>query len=424
MLYKHFLKPLMICFIIVILFYDASAQYDTTIKIDLLRAPSSPASTLLGLSNSDIEKPTDVSSFMASLRNATSNFTSIPKSFAIDFAPFKMLGGKYLDTKYLENNKHRFRQTSVVSLAFNTVEKNDSVINSVGKTQIGIGFKFALARGRLSAETRNAFAAIYKLQETDEELLRDIITNDPVSLDLKNKKNQLFRQLKFYNGINAKAQVDSIKNLIAENKVLDSIRTDLITNDSNYQQRAKALKIDDLNAKIKKEVDKIKLERFGFNLDFSAGTVMDFLNNKVNNSYITKSGAWLTGGYTDEKTSSSLLFIVRYLYNPKTSFADPNLKVENLHTLDFGGRIVATLMEKKLLLSGEVIYRSILNKANATSSSRLIFNAEYEVGLNKRLTFSFGKNFDGETYKGGNIISSLNLLVGFGKEKISKTAGQ
>ena len=136
-------------------------------------------------------------------------------------------------------------------------------------------------------------------------------------------------------------------------------------------------------------------------------------------SFITKTGTWLTGGWTSKKSSLSLLFITRYLYNPKTSFADPNLKLENLHTLDFGGRFIATPMEKKLLLSAEGIYRSILNKAVATSSWRLIFNAEYEIDTNKRLTFSFGRNFDGETYKGGNVISALNLLLGFGKEKVS-----
>ena len=51
---------------------------DTTIKVDLLKAPSSPASNLLGIAPSDIEKPTDVSAFMLSLQSATNSFIKLP----------------------------------------------------------------------------------------------------------------------------------------------------------------------------------------------------------------------------------------------------------------------------------------------------------------------------------------------------------
>lgn len=411
-------------------------QIDTTIKLDILRAPSSPAATLLNMSDADIQKPTDPTSLMTTIRNATNNFTNIPKSFALDLAPFKLFGKKYVDTRYLEDTKKQFRQSTVLSLAVNTVEKNDSVPNSVNKTQLGIGLKFALVRGKINKETKDALETIYSFQKTDENLIREIRTNDDEANSLQKTHNLLFKDsvriereiaLLSAGGENAKRATDSLKIQLAviklkkdETDSLLSARIFKISSDSDYIKKAKALKIDDINEKIKKQAAKIKLERIGFSLDFAAGTVVDFLDNKMNSSYITKAGGWLTGGYTDEKTSSSLLFIVRYLYNPKTAVADPNLKLENLHTLDFGGRFIINTFEKKLQISAESIYRSILNKASAKSSYRILFNAEYEVGVNQKLTFTFGRNFDGETYKGGNIISALNLILGFGNEKISK----
>ena len=119
--------------------------------------------------------------------------------------------------------------------------------------------------------------------------------------------------------------------------------------------------------------------------------------------------------------NSSALFIVRYLYSPKTSSLNPELNPDDFHSIDLGSRFVVTAMRKKLLLSGEGIYRSILNNATAESSWRLMVNAEYEIGINQKVTFSFGRNFDGGTYKGGNIVGAINLLFGLGGQKIGGT---
>ncbi|WP_449401612.1 hypothetical protein [Chryseobacterium wanjuense] len=69
-------------------------------------------------------------------------------------------------------------------------------------------------------------------------------------------------------------------------------------------------------------------------------------------------------------------------------------------------------------MSGECIYRSILNKSDYESSWKFLLNFEYEVAKNQRLTFSFGRDFDGEYKKDGNVIVALNLLIGLGKVKL------
>ena len=277
MLYKLFYRATLLFLLHTIILRSANAQIDTRIKIDLLRGPSSPASSLLGLSTSDIEKPSDVNAFMASLKNATNNFSSLPKSYAIDFAPFKIFSKKYLDSKFLDSNKYRIRQTAVISLAVNTVDKNDSSIQSTSKTQFGIGIKFSIIRGKIDDQSNAAFKNIYFLQQKDEE--NRIVAFRAFELkNLDDRHNSLFEEIHDKKNLHTKKEVDSLT--IVLQQIDDQRRNILLSNLSKTNDSSKLY-----TEKIKTEVAKIKLERTGFNLDFSAGTVIDFLNGKFNNLF-------------------------------------------------------------------------------------------------------------------------------------------
>ncbi|WP_315820491.1 hypothetical protein [Paraflavitalea speifideaquila] len=60
---------------------------DTTINLDLLKSPVSPAFNMLGIGTSAIERYTDFNAFRVSIQNATKNFTTIPNSYAFEIAP-------------------------------------------------------------------------------------------------------------------------------------------------------------------------------------------------------------------------------------------------------------------------------------------------------------------------------------------------
>ena len=82
----------------------AQVTVDTTIRLDLLKSPASPAFNILGIAQSDIERPADLNAFALSIQNATNNFTAIPESYAFQIAPFLMGRKKYslnqFDNKY------------------------------------------------------------------------------------------------------------------------------------------------------------------------------------------------------------------------------------------------------------------------------------------------------------------------------------
>lgn len=405
------MKTLKLSFVLILLvfYHFCSAQEEKGIDLDVLRAQASPGANLLGIANSDIEKPTDLKSIMVSLREGTSNFSSLPTSFAIDLAPFK-LSGKYQDLRTDSNFFTTFKQTFVTSLAFKGIAEDEEK-NIEEKSRLGFGIKFSIKRGKYSDETIKELDKIHSVHQFIEEqrILRHETSAALIELDRTNKS--LLQKQRLLE--------DAGKKDSPEYKYLEKQIEEIRIKTENY------LKIPDTKEEeetkiqeITKIAQGIKLERYGYFLDMSMGTVLDFRNNKFNNTQITKVGAWLTGGYNWEKHPSTLIFMARYLYNPETPLANPELKKENLHTLDMGSRLVFKLFDEKFLLSGECIYRSILNKSDFESSWKYLLNFEYELAKNQRLTFSFGRNFEGEYEKKGNLIVALNLLVGLGKFKL------
>ncbi|KFF21271.1 hypothetical protein IW22_09780 [Chryseobacterium sp. JM1] len=382
-----------------------SGQEEKEIDLDALRAQASPAANLLDIANSDIEKPTDLKSIMVSLREGTSNFSSLPTSFAIDLVPFK-LNGKYQDLRTNTNFLTTLKQTFVTSLAFKGIAEDED-LNIEEKSRLGFGIKFSLKRGDFSSETTKALNEIHEVYEITQ---RRIITDketDPELAKLDEDKQSLLDKEKILFDA-GKTDTEEYREL---KKNIDDIMIKIKDHDKkNFEEYQKI-------QGITKIAQNIKLERYGYFLDMSMGTVLDFRNNKFNNTQISKVGAWLTGGYNSEK-KFTLICMARYLYNPETPLANPELKKENLHTLDMGSRLIFKLLDERFLMSGECIYRSILNTSDFESSWKYVLNFEYEVAKNQRLTFSFGRNFEGEYEKKGNLIVALNLLVGLGNFKL------
>jgi hypothetical protein len=174
-----------------------------------------------------------------------------------------------------------------------------------------------------------------------------------------------------------------------------------------------------LQSELRKKAREFRIERKGPFLDFSGGFSVQFPTNKFNYSIADQSGAWLTGGYEGGDNSLSILGIVRYLYQPETIFADSTGKIPTakISTLDMGARIHFSTKEDLFTLSFESVYRSVLTKSITKPSWKLNFSAEYDLGFNKKISISFGRDFDGMISKGGNLIAALNLITGFGNKK-------
>lgn len=394
--------------ILAVLCIDAKGQLnvDTTITLDVLKSPVSPAFNMLGISTSAIERPSDLNSFRLSIQNATNNLTAIPNSYAFEIAPF-LFGAKKYTLKDFDSSKHAFLQSFTISAGFTHMgPEGQEDVDSLKTTKVAIGIKFAIIRPGWSENTRKVYLELIKQQEA---LLNAYelpnMYSDSLQI-LKDLRVALARDTTLPREEKRERMAKMVADLQRMHNLVDSIQQEGLPGTEAYQ-RAKAI------------AASFPTERKGVFLDFTTGMVADFPDNRFDNSLVNKAGAWLTGGYENGNKGITSMFIVRYLYHPEVIFADPDGKISADHasTFDAGARFLLSTLNDKFTLSGEALYRSVIGNSMLDPSWRLVLSTEYEVAKNRKVTFSFGRNFDGAISKGGNLVAAINFIAGFGGER-------
>jgi hypothetical protein len=385
------------------------------VKLDLLKAPVSPASNLLGFATSDIDKPTDVSAFMLSLQTATQSFTKFPANYAVDIAPF-LVNNKHSDltTTGLQSTdfKQVFKQTFVLSAAIKSPDSLETNFNAKS-TYAAFGFKFSILRGNYDETTTNALNQISAMQDI---MLKHL---EAATKKWKEKNDPEVQQLKLQRMQMTTGLTDPVELMkVVQSpayRAIDSILSERLGNFSDEETKTVR---EDLNNKIKKIAADFQTSRVGFTWDFNAGLSGEFRNKKFNDSKMYNAGIWQTFGYTDKK-GSSFLGLLRFQYNPDKVFAKDNAAndIGNISTFDAGARYIFSKAQSKFSCSAEAIYRSVLSSKTIDPSWRLILNADYAIFDNQKLTFSFGRNFDGTINKDGNLVAALGFLTGFGNKR-------
>jgi len=271
------------------------------INIDMLKAPQSPAANLLGMADSEISKPSDPTTFMVSLRQATNNFSSIPTNYAIDFSPFKVFGSSDLKfTDWLRGRKS-FKQNTVLSIAVN----NNPVMNQNNEmtpnTALGFGFKMSLLGGDLSKETKKRMGGVT--------VILNEINNNIVPQLIANSQIEYRDSLSKYCDSDIDEYNESICNTI---KLLQKELT-RIASEKTYS--SKKLLISDKVDSLKTSILKADLNRYGFKWNVEGAIAYNFPQTSFKNNEFSKLGLWTTIGYEFEKGFSIIglgdIFIVQ-----------------------------------------------------------------------------------------------------------------
>ena len=308
-------------------------------------------------------------------------------------------------------------QSFVVSAGIR--QQEDANTNtSFYKTAIGI--KFSIFRPGWTNETKKKYNKLVKLQSK----LTDVVTEDleqAVLEDARYKKlvarqDKLSDKLKKIETTGTQAQKDSLQEKIDElDEDIDDLQKELMAEKRTERMAA----MPELYKELKENAKEFTIERSGPFLDFAGGFSARFPTNELNYSLGDYSGAWLTGGYDGGNNKLSILGILRYLYQPESIFADPSgsIPTKNISTFDMGSRVLYATKDDKFEFSFESVYRSVLSTSIIKPSWRLNFSAEYDLGFNQKLSFTFGRDFDGVVTKGGNLITAINFIAGFGNKK-------
>jgi len=413
----------------------AQSEIDTTVTLDILTVPNSPAFNLLEISPGAVDKPTTPNDFAFSLANASNNFSLLPKNYAIEFLPIsffpksKSSYAKFTnDPKYVTNPGERLwntiSQTFLISGGFSTDDSVKTTTPGFIKTRSGIGFKFSLARGKIdtafndykkSIDTvRAKLAVLAKLNDeaiqtyrsTDTTYLADTtLRRSIIDKIMKNKNDTTITDIvryKIYQKLICDFDTLKAKMAVNEQIYIDKYIIDL---------KNASKEIVDAAAILKKQIEQIKFKRYGWLVDFAGGMVIGFRNDDFQNSIVQQYAFWFNGGYAC-KEGFSFMALARYS-NALNAIVDSQGNKKDKAFYDLGGKIEFQTNDNKLSLNAEIIDRI----STGTPLLRYTFNAGYQVGKNQALTFSVGKAFAGTPQYGGNLIAALNYIKTFGSKR-------
>ena len=368
-------------------------------QLNLLLPPISPGFTILGIEPSSIERPGNPSDFAFSILHSTNNFSELPRNYSFDLLPFWIFGGQNITYQDFISNEigQNIKQSFNVSIGLASPQGDSS-----GNTSLGIGLKISILRGEISDyqkclhRSRDSlnnlinlnFAESYMQRiNTDsilirlEGLLRDPSLNEDlrklVLMEIDIKTSGIREEVEFELRQNSESQINELKNLASE----------------------------------------IKFKRYGFKIDLATGMGLNFPAGNFDYSKIDRVGAWLTGGY-DGENNLSLLAAARLFFKPDLLYYDTNnnLSSHDDFSFDVGVKIIIDDIYR-FSLSGELLYQSILNHNEINGSYKYDLSIFYSLTNDYILSFTFGKDFENNIRKGGNLIAAINLLMGFGSER-------
>lgn len=387
--------------------YSQSKDSDSTISVDLLSVPVTPAFTILGIEPTSIEEPTTPTDLLVSVRNNTGNFKNFPTDYALSFAPGWVLGGSKINYKSFSSGKdvwQNIKQSSIFSLATHTVENKDST----SSTQIGLGIKFSIFRGNID-ETYDSLRA-------RRVVIYQSLSN--VGNEFIERTEKLIREDRTWQMLDSLIKIE-MKRVPVSSGLLQTLIDARDKKENQIKQGYKSELTQEIQT-IKYQASKIKFERTGVKLDIGFGLAYDLASQNWNNGKLFRYGIWLNGGKVIRlKNKQSLVWLLtsRLLMFPDEVYKKENMMLtENNLRYDFGGRLIYKL-PNKLSLSSEVLSRTVINNSDIPHTYRLTFNLDYQLLPNQVLTLSLGRNFDSSVTKNGNLIASLNFIMGFGNQR-------
>lgn len=262
-------------------------------SFDDLRAPSSPAFSLAGISPTSIERPSSAKAFGLSLFQASAGTDNgMPRNIAMEFSPYwwKSKPELTFDKYYNQDPLQNVLQSLTFSLA--TYEVNSA--NNSEDTGLGFGFTYNILSGK--------------------------------------KNPDLELQVKALKDLQKKALGDDFEGNGLTDELMEEMRTEAAT-------------ISDMDKR-----------RIGWQLSHAGALTYDFAGNDLDQAKFSKFGSWLTLGYTPNPQKGisvlnrmTVLANVRYIHDER-----PNNRAD---FFDAGARLYWRSKGHPFALSSEFLHR-------------------------------------------------------------------
>ncbi len=450
-------------FIILILSFCSNillAQKD--IDVSSLKAPSSPAFSILGIQPNQVTHPKTFNDLEVGIMNnflSDGNFT-IPKDFALEITPYWLFKHKYLTfDKYIHpENIDRFTRSISVSIATGSRKNESDTSKNIQQLAYGIRFQIPIGLQKLDPDIEQSLNDGINQLGTTQTIMGLLVGTtifnpadygagaagaDATLRDNFNKSVDKFAYTKqviidkttaYFNGLSVaqKAEYQKVFNSLLKKINEDDIDESSLENAlSSFQNEipeiANSQEQRDWVAKnVEDKIKKLNAEPIGDFLEFAFACTQEFPNeNNTNQSRFGKTALWLTythKGKQDKNTNQfEFSIMIRGGYDKTLSQNETNLDLGGQGTytrkdrfslsVEFLGRLNLEMQPK--------IQGSNTRTANIHGDWRIFVNGAYRISEGVSITYGIGRDFNHNLITRGNLLSLLGLNFGIGNPKIS-----
>jgi hypothetical protein len=407
-------------------------------KLNKLQAPTSPASSILGLQPSAVLSPKSYQALETALYSNFMNSSGnayIPNDFALEFTPYWTKNHHLSLQEYLypKSGFDQFIRNSSFSLAST---QKFLLGDSTASNSLSFGYRTTFYFGnKTDRDTVGNFIA--KLHE-DQKIKTNVSvealdlimnkgtgTNAEVLGKIRNTILQCLTESgKFKNQEEA---VDLTNSIIEESASIPPL---IISNPQPFIDSLTNI----IDRKLKSETTFNKFKdyigkRYGLSIDVAYAGFLNFPANKFESSYLPRQSFWVTPTYNfkDKRSVLKLMAVVRYeWYNSgyyKLYFPDAKIYQNNI---DYGLGIAAEF--KKFSLNVEMVGRysnseipagtdaegNKLYRKDQKSDFQYIGSFSYNLTDQIILSYSIGNRFEPIQNPNNTLVSMLSLNLGFG----------
>lgn len=348
-----------------------AAEEDRLPEFDKLRTPDSPAFVILGVSPTEIQQPTTPRALaiaLAGFVTGTDPALSIPRSFALEVAPYWLYSHSELAVRdYREDDLMRPLRTLSISIGTSESTRTDGTTIVHSDSNVGVGLRTMLFQaGNKDGCTRKAESYGVAISNAS------ILSTDELE------------QVAAAGADGAKRQAEIIQ---------DKITT--------AQAALTALKQDP-------SCVALATSTTGFSVDLAAAVAFRAEDSKLTRSStsIVGYGVWSNASYAGDNLSG--VAMVR--------LAGREDEVGKHHVFDAGLRGVLKHRDHALSIEGLLRYRFTSTEDGATY--RLGVAVEHKIVDDVWLSFTFGKDFAFRPGDVGQMFSLANVQFGLGRRTL------
>lgn len=355
------------------------------VTLDLMVPPTCPAAIMLGISPSQIVRPSNIADFGVYISDVSEGFTTVPSDFAVQVAPFWVGGfGRNMTLAEFASGSDVI-QNSLQSLSISIASRGTEV-DTIAVRRLAVSLGFTPARGAFGERgytLEEALAEVNSIMDRVNgewaELSEQTIASDSILLSWEAQRDAAEGDTL---GLLAKiAEREEMLSQVALQQVESRYAADL--------ERLESI------------IESVANNRTGFKLDLAAGCIFEIPELSFDDGQLTQLSAWGTFGY--EWSQSFLLAGAWYRHDAGET---------DLSSIDVGASVGLTGLGP-LEVSGEFLGRFFTESDDLEDQWRTVVGVSYRVWKGTSVAASFGRGFGDE----GSLISALSIGLALGSDR-------